>query len=284
MIRTPVLNKTHLLLSTKDPKLTEFDLRLKEQECLSLLKRCKSMEELKQVHVQILKFGLFWDSFCASNLVASCALSDWGSMDYACSIFRQLKEPGTFVFNTMIRGHVKDASFEEALLVYYEMIERGIEADNFTYPALLKACARSLALEEGMQIHGHIFKLGLEDDVFVQNSLISMYGKFGEGKKVYAMHKIIRRAFQDDKKEAVHLQYHTRYQEQMSHWPEQAVNIIMKWLTGRNSSLVVADFGSGDARLAKNVKNKVFSLDLVTNDPSVIVCDMSNTPPFTHRD
>lgn len=182
MIRTPVLNKTHLLLSTKDPKLTEFDLRLKEQECLSLLKRSKSMEELKQVHVQILKFGLFWDSFCAGNLVASCALSDWGSMDYACSIFRQLEEPGTFVFNTMIRGYVKDVSFEEALLVYYEMIERGIEADNFTYPALLKAGARSLALEEGMQIHGHIFKLGLEDDVFVQNSLISMYGKFGEVK------------------------------------------------------------------------------------------------------
>lgn len=98
------------------------------------------------------------------------------------------------------------------------------------------------------------------------------------------MHKIIRRAFQDDKQDAVHLRYHTRYQEQMSHWPEPAVNIIMKWLTGRNPSLVVADFGCGDARLAKNVKNKVFSLDLVTNDPSVIVCDMSNTPPFTHRD
>ena len=182
MIRTPVLNQTHILLSSKDSsKITEFNLRLKEQECLlSLLKRCKSMEEFKQVHVQILKLGLFWDSFCASNLVASCALSDWGSMDYACSIFRQIEEPGTFVFNTMIRGHVKDVSFEEALLVYYEMLQRGIEPDNFTYPALLKACARSLALEEGMQIHGHIFKLGLEVDVFVQNSLISMYGKFGE--------------------------------------------------------------------------------------------------------
>ncbi|KAK1568886.1 hypothetical protein Q3G72_030074 [Acer saccharum] len=48
--------------------------------------------------------------------------------------------------------------------------------------------------------------------------------------------------------------------------------------TGRSPSLVVADFGCGDARLAKNVKNKVFSFDLVSNDPSVIACDMSNTP------
>lgn len=33
---------------------------------------------------------------------------------------------------------------------------------------------------------------------------------------------------------------------------------------------------SGDARLAKNVKNKVFSFDLVSNNPSVIACDMAN--------
>ncbi|XVF16335.1 hypothetical protein REPUB_Repub10bG0022600 [Reevesia pubescens] len=70
--------------------------------------------------------------------------------------------------------------------------------------------------------------------------------------------------------------YHTGYQEQMSHWPEQPVNIIIKWLMDHSSSLIVADFGCGDARLAKNVKNKVFSFDLVSNDPSVIACDMSN--------
>ncbi|TYH76201.1 hypothetical protein ES332_D04G068800v1 [Gossypium tomentosum] len=68
------------------------------------------------------------------------------------------------------------------------------------------------------------------------------------------------------------------WKEQMSHWPELPVNIIVKWLKERSSSLIVADFGCGDARLAKNVKNKVFSIDLVSNDPSVISCDMSNTP------
>ncbi|KAJ3675289.1 hypothetical protein LUZ60_004331 [Juncus effusus] len=72
--------------------------------------------------------------------------------------------------------------------------------------------------------------------------------------------------------------YHTGYKEQMSHWPEQPVNIIIKWLKSRNSNLTVADFGCGDARIAKTVKNKVFSIDLVSNDPSVIACDMSQTP------
>ncbi|XP_062105658.1 ribosomal RNA-processing protein 8 isoform X2 [Humulus lupulus] len=72
--------------------------------------------------------------------------------------------------------------------------------------------------------------------------------------------------------------YHAGYQEQMSHWPELPVNIIIKWLKDHGSSMVVADFGCGDARLAKHVKNKVFSFDLVSNDPSVVACDMSNTP------
>lgn len=41
---------------------------------------------------------------------------------------------------------------------------------------------------------------------------------------------------------------------------------------------------SGDARLSKNVKNKVFSFDLVSKDPSVIACDMSNVRAFIYRD
>ncbi|XP_050377443.1 pentatricopeptide repeat-containing protein At1g31920 [Argentina anserina] len=182
MTGTAVLNhQTHLLLPPKDqPGSHELHFRLKEQESFSLLKRCKNMEELKQVHSHILKLGVICDSFVAGNLVATCALAAWGSMDYACSIFDQIEEPGSFVCNTMIKGHVKASNWDQALLVYCEMLERGVGPDNFTYPVVLKACAWLEAIEEGMQIQGHVFKLGLEDDVFVQNSLISMYGKCGK--------------------------------------------------------------------------------------------------------
>lgn len=172
------LQPTQVLIPPRNhQQIPEFNLQLKEQECLSSLKRCKNMEEFKQAHAQILKWGLFWNSFCASNLVATCALSVWGSMAYACSIFCQICEPGTFQFNTMMRGHVKDMNYEEAVLVYADMLERGIEPDNFTFPALLKAGALLRALDEGMQIHGQILKLGLHDDLYVQNSLINLYGK-----------------------------------------------------------------------------------------------------------
>lgn len=179
MSGTSVLTtQTCFLSPPKNPPQTiEINVRLNEQKCLSLLKKCNSMEEFKLVHAQILKLGLFWDSFCASNLLATCALTNWGSLEHACSIFRQIEEPGSFDFNTMIRSYVQNMYLEEALLLYEEMLESGVEPDNFTHPPLLKACSLLGALQEGKQIHGHAFKLGFEDDIYVQNSLISMYAK-----------------------------------------------------------------------------------------------------------
>ncbi|CAI8588249.1 unnamed protein product [Vicia faba] len=180
MTGTNVLNQTHFLsLTNNQPHCFEWSNSFNEKGWLCLLKRCNSMEEFKQVHAHVLKWGIFFDSFCMSNLVATCALTKWGSMDYACSIFTQMDEPCSFDYNTMIRGSVNNMRFEEALSMYVEMLERGIQADKFTYPFVLKACSFLGARNEGVQIHGHVFKMGLEGDVFVQNSLINMYGKCG---------------------------------------------------------------------------------------------------------
>ena len=163
-----------------NPEVNSF--RAKEQECLYLLKRCNNIEEFKQVHAKFIKLSLFSSSpFSASSVLATCAHSGWeNSMNYAASIFRGIDDPCTFDYNTMIRGYVNETSFEEALCVYSEMVEEGVEPDNFTYPFVLKACTRLKSVREGKQIHGHVFKLGFEADVFVQNSLINMYGRCGE--------------------------------------------------------------------------------------------------------
>ncbi|RVW80532.1 Pentatricopeptide repeat-containing protein [Vitis vinifera] len=147
---------------------------------------CVLVEEMQQhggiqaIPCPYPQVGALWGFFLRKQSCSYLCSVRLGSMDYACSIFRQMDEPGSFQFNTMMRGHVKDMNTEEALITYKEMAERGVKPDNFTYPTLLKACARLPAVEEGMQVHAHILKLGLENDVFVQNSLISMYGKCGE--------------------------------------------------------------------------------------------------------
>lgn len=44
----------------------------------------------------------------------------------------------------------------------------------------------------------------------------------------------------------------------------------------RPSTLVVADFGCGDCKIARSVKNKVHSFDLASTCDLVTVCDMAN--------
>jgi len=100
-------------------------------------------------------------------------------MDYASSVFGLIDDPGSFEFNTMIRGHVKEGDFETALQLFVEMLKSEVLPDNFTYPIVLKACAALCLLDLGMQIHGQLLKLAFHDDLYVQNSLINMYGKCG---------------------------------------------------------------------------------------------------------
>lgn len=47
-------------------------------------------------------------------------------------------------------------------------------------------------------------------------------------------------------------------------------------MSSRPSSLVVADFGCGDCKIARSVKNKVHSFDLAATCELVTVCDMAN--------
>jgi SAM-dependent methyltransferase len=71
--------------------------------------------------------------------------------------------------------------------------------------------------------------------------------------------------------------YHTLYREARKGWPEVPYETFGHWLAAR-PHLVVGDFGCGEALLAASVPNKVYSVDHVAINESVIACDMAYTP------
>ena len=120
-------------------------------------------------------------------------------------------------------------------------------------------------------------------------------------------------------------QYHEGFRTQVTNWPVNPVNVILEWILnylskvqkskkGKKNTFVVADFGCGDAKLAKEIlaatatsdninheknikqsekksekkeKNstesksnvKVHSFDLVSGgNPLITACDMANVP------
>nr|XP_046245509.1 ribosomal RNA-processing protein 8 [Scatophagus argus] len=72
--------------------------------------------------------------------------------------------------------------------------------------------------------------------------------------------------------------YHRGYTAQVQRWPANPVDGIIAYIQQRPSSLVVADFGCGDCKIGRSVKNKVHSFDLAAACELVTVCDMANVP------
>ncbi|KAI3354112.1 hypothetical protein L3Q82_018663, partial [Scortum barcoo] len=72
--------------------------------------------------------------------------------------------------------------------------------------------------------------------------------------------------------------YHKGYTAQVQKWPVNPVDEIISYIRQKPSSLVVADFGCGDCKIARSVKNKVHSFDLAAACELVTVCDMANVP------
>ncbi|KAK4855379.1 hypothetical protein QYF36_006656 [Acer negundo] len=161
---------------------------------IATLKNCKTLDELKQLHCQVLKRGQNRDTSYVAKVISTCVeMGTFESLKYAQKAFNVFKNDsetsGTlFMYNFLIRGYSSAGLGEEAILLYLELVGSGLFPDKFTFPFVLSACAKSLACSEGAQVHGAIVKMGFEGDVFIANSLIHFYGECGEidyGRKVF---------------------------------------------------------------------------------------------------
>ncbi|XP_067307156.1 ribosomal RNA-processing protein 8 isoform X2 [Pseudorasbora parva] len=85
-----------------------------------------------------------------------------------------------------------------------------------------------------------------------------------------------KRMFQQDP-EAIAV-YHKGYTTQVQHWPANPVDSIISYICQKPASLVVADFGCGDCKIARSVKNKVHSFDLAPVCDLATACDMAKVP------
>ena len=72
--------------------------------------------------------------------------------------------------------------------------------------------------------------------------------------------------------------YHQGFATQVSKWPVNPLERVIDYVKSLPSSLVIADFGCGEARLAQSVRNRVHSFDLVAHNKYVTACDMAHVP------
>ncbi|KAG7632990.1 Pentatricopeptide repeat [Arabidopsis suecica] len=147
------------------------------EERLQDLPKCANLNQVKQLHAQIIRRNLHEDLHIAPKLIS--ALSLCRQTNLAVRVFNQVQEPNVHLCNSLIRAHAQNSQPYQAFFVFSEMQRFGLFADNFTYPFLLKACSGQSWLPVVKMMHNHIEKLGLSSDIYVPNALIDCYSRCG---------------------------------------------------------------------------------------------------------
>lgn len=133
----------------------------------------------------MLKAGLDRVPFPLSKLLARVSMLD---VDYAGSIFKQIRSPNLYMFNTMLRAHSAAADPRNALLLFNRMRAENHGEDEFTMISVLKSCSRSSEIRAGLGVHTVVLKSGFDSVLNVANALLHFYcvcGRIGDARQLF---------------------------------------------------------------------------------------------------
>lgn len=157
----------------------------------SLLETCF---QLKAIDYGIKLHGLIPERLLRRNVgITSKLLRLYacnGQLDKAHEMFDQMPERNSsaFPWNSLISGYAETGLYEEALALYFQMVEDGVEPDQYTFPRVLKACGGLRMIRVGEEVHRQVIRSGCGNNTFVLNALVDMYAKCGDiirAKKVF---------------------------------------------------------------------------------------------------
>ncbi|KAK1421395.1 hypothetical protein QVD17_23696 [Tagetes erecta] len=149
----------------------------------SLLETCYRLEAIElgiRIHRVIPGKLLRRNAGVASKLLRLYASN--GYMEEAHQVFDYMSQRNSsaFVWNSLISGYSEMGLYDDALALYFQMMEDGVEPDKFTFPRVLKACGGLGLIHVGHEVHREIIRRGYANDGFVLNGLVGMYAKCGD--------------------------------------------------------------------------------------------------------
>ncbi|KAK7312075.1 hypothetical protein VNO77_35639 [Canavalia gladiata] len=161
----------------------EKGIRIDPEIYASLLETCYRLQAIHhgiRVHRLIPTTLLHRNVGISSKLLrlyASC-----GYMDEAHDLFDQMakRNISAFPWNSLISGYAQMGLYDDAIALYFQMVEEGVEPDLFTFPRVLKVCGGIGSVQVGEEVHRHVVRSGFANDGFALNALVDMYSKCGD--------------------------------------------------------------------------------------------------------
>jgi pentatricopeptide repeat protein len=140
---------------------------------------CGVLDELNSgrcLHGYVVKVGVGDSPLVISALFS--LYSKCQSTEGACTLFPELPEKDVVSWTSLIGIYCGRGLIREAMELFQEMRESGLQPDEVLVSCLLSGLGNSGNVHGGKAFHAVITKRNFGDSVLVGNALISMYGKF----------------------------------------------------------------------------------------------------------
>ncbi|KAL4575937.1 hypothetical protein LXL04_012024 [Taraxacum kok-saghyz] len=149
----------------------------------SLLETCFRLEAVEQgirIH-RLIPTTLVRQNVGVSSKLLRLYASN-GFIEEAHQVFDYMSDRNSsaFAWNSLISGYSELGLYEDALALYFQMVEEGVDPDEYTFPRVLKACGGMGLIHVGQQVHREIIRCGYGNNGFVLNGLVDMYAKCGD--------------------------------------------------------------------------------------------------------
>ncbi|KAB1227147.1 hypothetical protein CJ030_MR1G027734 [Morella rubra] len=139
----------------------------------------------KWVHSRVHQLG--YDPFESDfdfNVILATAIIDMyakcGSLRYARNLFNKMPQKNLVAWNSMIGACNQYGRFEEALVLFFDLLIGGFQPDTATFLSVIGSCAHLGALALGQSIHGCLLKTNISEDIAIGTALVDMYAKTGD--------------------------------------------------------------------------------------------------------
>ena len=147
---------------------------------VEVLKRClkqKDFTAAKQVHDCIIRSRIEKNTYVANNILSTYIGCE--RLKDARRVFDGLLKKDVISWNIMIGGYAQYSHARDAMGIFHQMLQEGVQPNEITCFSILKACASPSALKWGKEVHAYIRQSGLGSGLRVARALVHMYVRTG---------------------------------------------------------------------------------------------------------
>ncbi|TVU28167.1 hypothetical protein EJB05_19676, partial [Eragrostis curvula] len=129
----------------------------------------------KACHAFVLRRGLEYELALANAVLGF--YTKIGAVEAARRLFEGMANRDVITWSSMVKAYVQCGDTLNAMRVYREMVESGVQLNSVTLVSVLQACSLAADVEEGRRIHHIAVNIGCELELGVGTALVDMYMK-----------------------------------------------------------------------------------------------------------